>query len=313
MSENNYGKIRIGIIRTNHDDREHAFNQANSFFTYIEDNLFHKYKAVDIFVDKNNVWHYKGVPILPMDLEHKIDIIWNEYHGDLYQTIKSLGIPHIDFNPFSSLLKQNKTLLQEHLSKINISIPRHIIISGYQKDIDQDIDYFALKKGKEIFEKFGSPWLIKSLTDEKNEPIHVIKTFPELIQIIKKYSLAEKSILVEELISGRKIETHTIPNFKNYNLYHLISLEKKEDKFFKTKLEDNHKKELYALIDKLHNSLGDNKYLKTEFILTPKGHFYLSNFNTTLHVKENRGLRETLKYLNMHLEEVVDHFIHKAL
>ncbi len=313
MLSNNYGKIRIGILRTMDEDRMHHFDQANSFLTYIEDNLFHKYKAVDIFVDKNNVWHCKGIPILPMDLHHKVDVIWNEYHSDLYQTLSGLNIPHITFNPFSYVLENNRDLLKEYLAKNNISTPRHMIIGAYQEDIDGDIDIFALKKAKQVFEKFGSPWIVKSLTDEKNEPLHVIKTYPELIEIIKNYSLEKKNILIEELITGRSIETHSIADFRKHDLYHLISLEKKDKKYFKTKLNNTDKNNLYKTIEDLHNLLGDNKYLKTEIILTPKGKMYLNHFKTTLHVKENKGLRETLKFLNIHLEEIIDQFVNKAL
>lgn len=311
MFQNNYGKIRIGVLRTSDEDRKTHSDQASSFFTYIEDNLFHKYKAVDVFIDNDN-WYCNEIPILPNDLHNHVDIIWNEYHSDFYQTLSSLGIPHIVFNPFSYLLEKNKTLLKEYLEKINIKVPKHLIISGYQEDIDKDINIFASKKAREVFEKFTSPWLIKSLTDEKNEPIHVIKTFPDLIEIIKQYSLNRKSILIEELISGRIIETHTIPNFRNHNLYHLISLEKNHNKNFQTKLSDQEKNLLYSLIENLNNSLGRNKYLKTEVILTPKGKMYLSNFKTSLNIKENKGLRESLKHLNLHLEHLVDHFVNKA-
>ena len=62
--------------------------------------------------------HYLGIPILPMDLHHKVDILWNPNYGDISQILSHVGIPHISHNPFNYILENNKDNFRRYMQKV---------------------------------------------------------------------------------------------------------------------------------------------------------------------------------------------------
>jgi len=294
-------KVHIGIVRTLGED-DASILEAGEIFGYIKDNLAHSHHPVDIFVDNAGVWHLGGLPVIPTDLIHRVDLIWCLEDPHIREICEKIGIPHISINPFAYVLDKNKSLLQEYMKSLEISMPRHLVLEAYQEDLDGNIDTYAIKKANEVFQKFGAPWIIKTRTNEKNEGIHVIKTFPELIDIISDFAEKKKNILIEELISGKKISTHSVGGFRGQDVYHFgpMNLSKKE------------KDEIHRLSLLLWKHLEAKHYLNLNFILHPRK-LYLDSISFSVDFKKGNNLRDILREFGFKMHDVIEHILGHAI
>lgn len=302
MQEKN--KKRIGILRGGvHDGYFSSLKNGGKIISHISEKLSHLYKPIDIFVDKNHIWHLGGIPVNPGDIAGKVDLVWNISHPSLSNILRSLNIPHVGVSSFSYGIQQNEDLLKEHIKKIDLSMPRKIVIPLYKEDIDGPKDKFCIRKAKEVFEKFSSPWIVKSFTEDKNMAVHLARTFPELVNAIEDGVKHDKSILIEEFIPGKVASLHTVHNFRNEpvyvfpvgNSFGVFSFEEKN--------------RLTNLARKLHEHIGGCYYLKADFILTPKGKAYLLKLESIPDTEEGSHFSEVCELVGAKMHHVVEHIL----
>src|SRR3989338_8286887 len=244
-------KKRVGILRGG-AGREYLYSlqKGGDIISLISNNLGDKYKTFDILIDKNHIWHFNGVPIIPGDLANKIDLAWNTTHPSFSSILDSLSIPNVSTPSFPATLQNSKELLREHTKELGISMPRSIVLPLYQKDFDGPVEKYPMKKAKEIFEKFSSPWIVKSFTEDSNMGIHLAKTFPELVVAIDDGVKHGKSILVQEFIAGKVASVHTVPKFRDEEIY-AFPLGNSFGVF-----SFNEKEKLFSLARDLHRHIG---------------------------------------------------------
>jgi len=308
MSDKQNNKIkRIGILRGGAGKHyATSLQKGGEIISHIFEKLSHKYKPVDIFIDKNHIWHCGGVPINPGDLMNKIDIAWNVAHPSLSNILDSLSIPHISTPAFSSTLENSKELLRKHMKEIGVQMPRSIIIPAYQKDFDGPRERYAIKKAKEVFEKFSSPWIVKSFTEDSNIAIHLAKTFPELVNAIEDGVKHEKSILVGEFITGKIASVHTIPMYRGEDIY-TFPLGNSFGNF------SAGEKEILSHVAKdLHRHIGAKHYLKSDFVLNSHGRVYLLQIESIPDLKSDSHFSQVCESIGAKMHHVVEHILEQA-
>ncbi|OGI58371.1 hypothetical protein A3F19_01125 [Candidatus Nomurabacteria bacterium RIFCSPHIGHO2_12_FULL_37_29] len=308
---------RVGVLRGG-TGKNYGFSlkKGGDIISHIFDNLSDKYKPVDILIDKDHIWHCHGVPISPSDLMHKIDIIWNVSHPSLSNILESLSIPNIGHDSFLGTLINNRDMLKKHIKTIGVNMPRHIVLPLYQKDFDGLREKYAIKKAKEIFEKFGSPWIVKSFTPDSSMGIHLAKTFGELVGAIEDGVNHEKSILVEEFISGKNVSIHSVCGFRGEDVYVFpiypdrphynlpinrasFSAEEK-DKFIQTARD-------------LYKHLGAEHYLQSSFVLHPKRGIFVTDISFSPDLKKDSHLNQSCEFVGIKMHHIVENILERAL
>lgn len=288
---------RVGIIR-------HIGNQnlekINNLFNIFENELNDKYKLVDIYIDENNTWHSLGIPVLPMDLYHRVDLIWNENDPHVMQILSHIGIPHISKNPFHNLLENNKNNLQKYLQGLNIRSPRNFIIPPYQKDFDQDLNTYVMQKSKEVWNKFSPPYTLHTSSD-KNVATFVVKTFPELYERMYEILLKGNNVLVEEIILGEKQTLHFLPKFRNQDYYSIYA----------PSLKNDIKNNLLEISKNLIDNLGIKHYLKVDFI-TKGNQVYVENIATSLDFNDSH-LKSHINSFGIKNRDIIEHILQNAI
>lgn len=312
-------KKRLGILRGGAgEEYNSSLRKGGDFILHITENLGDQYKVYDILIDRDYVWHLGGVPINPGDLVTKIDVVWNFSHPSFSNILESLGIPNIGASAFSHSLKTSREMLAEHMKSMNVSIPRHIVLPVYQKDFDPRYakgsgeasgprEKYSIKKAKEVFEKFSSPWIVKSFTPDTSMAIHLAKTFPELVRAIEDGVEHEKSILVEEFIAGKVASIHSVPNFRNEEVY-VFPLGNSFGIF-----SHDEKEKLISLTKDLHTHLGAEHYLQSQFILTPRGKVYLSDFDLNPDIKPDSHFSQVCESVGAKPHDVILHILEGAM
>ncbi len=286
---------------------ESSLIQGGDIISHIVEHLSDKYKPVDIFIDKDYIWHCGGLPVSPSDLPARIDVVWNASHPSLSNILKSLAIPNIRTSSFLSVLQNNRDFLKTHLREIGINMPRHIVLPVYQKDFDGPREKYALKKAKEVFQKFGSPWIVRSFTSKPDIGVHLAKTFPELVRAIEDGLVHETSILVEELISGRVSCVHSVAGFRGEDIYTFPPV----NVFGEFSLDE--KEKLISLAKVLHKHMGAKHYLKSIFVLNKRGQVYLLSIDSSPNLKPNSTFHQVCDSVGAKAHHVVDHILDSVL
>ncbi len=298
-------KKRVGILRGgNKEQYTNSLRQGGELILHIRENLEDKWKPVDILIDTDGVWHADGLPIKPVELVNKVDLVWNTSHPNFSVTLKSFDIPNIGVDAFSFLLKDNRSILEEHMKTIGVKMPRHFVIPAYQIDFDGPHDRFILKKAKEVHEKFSPPWVIKSLTNDFGIGIHVANTYPELIDAILDIVEHEKSILVEELISGKEISMHSMTGFRGQEIYNLPAI---------GNYSAQEKENLNEISKKIHSHLNISNYLNSSFVLHPKRGIFLKEISFFPNINNDSHFHKTALYIGSSPKQIVDHILEQAL
>jgi len=322
-------KKRVGILRGGTGENYiSSLEKGGEIISHIFENLSHKYRVFDILVDKKGVWHLNGVPVLPADLIHKVDVVWNISHPSLSIALNSLSITNVSLDSFSFALENSREMLREHLKQIGLPMSKHIILPVYQKDFDQSspplrqgyagrarlrhgeadpIAQYAIKKAKEVFEKFSSPWIVRSFSLSNETGAHLAKTFPELVKAIEDGMEHQQSILVEEFIPGKVASVHSLPDFRGEDIYTFPPMN------IFGGLSSAERRKLTDFARDLHKYLNVKHYLKSGFVINKRGKIYLLNINSTPDFKPNSYFSQTCEQVGVRIHQVIEHIIEKSL
>lgn len=280
-------KKRIGILRGGAGKYyASSIKKGGEIILHIHEKLSDKYKVVDILVDKDYVWHINGLPINTSILINKVDVVWNTSHPSFSNILDSLNIPNIGISSIYSILDNNKELLQKYIKDIGLNIPRFVI---------------APKTAEEVFRKFGSPWIIKN----SNE-IRIVKTFDELTKIINYGD----DLIVEEFIAGKIASVHSVPKFRGQDIYtfplgNLPAGKAGSRGIFRAE----EKKKLEALAKSLHTITNTSHYLKSDFVLSPRGKVYLLQIDGIPNLKIGSHFEEVCESVGTKMHHVVEHIL----
>jgi len=302
---NNNTKIKVGIIRGGEGNfYSSSLKKGGDIILHIHDNLQDTHKVFDILIDKKGIWYFNGMPIKPSDLRYKIDIVWNtSKHPRVSSILDDLSITKIDNGSFQNMLENSNTMLQKHIKNIDVKMPRFLVLPVYQKDIDGPLNKYVIKKAKEVFEKFSSPWIVKSFTPDSNMGIHLVKTFPELVDAIEDGIIHQKSILIEEFILGRVFSVHSVTGFRNQDIY----------VFPPKDFLAEEKEKIIKLVKDIHKHIDVKHYLKSDFILHAKKGFFLTNIELFPDLREGSHLEQSCKYVGADIHHISMHILEKAL
>lgn len=298
----------VGILRGG--EGEHyasSLRKGGEIILHIMENLSDKWRPYDILVDKEGAWHLNGMPIVPLKLLYKVDVVWNLSQESFSNILESFSIPNIGIPPFSPIFNKSKEMLRKHIKSLGVTMPRSIVFPLYQEDFDGPLDKYAVKKAKEVHAKFSAPWIVKSFTESSNMGIHLAKTFPELVRAIEDGVKNKKSILVEEFIAGKIASVHSVPHFRGEDIYTfplgnsfgIFSTEEKD--------------KLIAVAKDLYKHMGVKHYLKSDFILSPRGKVYLLNFELIPDLKPDSHFSQVCESVGAKPHHVIDHMLERAL
>ncbi len=330
--------IRVGVIRggLSNEYKVSLLSGASVLKELIKEPLCNKYKAIDIYIDKDNVWHINGVPSSLDIISKEVDVIFNALHGDfgedgvVQELLENYKIPYTGSGPIESALGYNKILSKDQFNKLNIKTPRHILFPVYQKDFDGSLDKYAREKASEVFNKLPPPWIVKPLTGGSSMGIHVCKTFDSLVSAFNLGVNQNVSVIVEEFIEGKEATVGVIDNFRGKDLYTLPPVEiriPKTSSFFDNDAKYNGKSEeicpgcfseeekieLERLASFIHKGLGLRHYSRSDFIVHPKKGVYALEVNTLPGLTTESLLPKSISAIGLNLSDFIEHIINLTL
>jgi len=330
--------IKVGVIRGGiSNESEVSLSSGNEVLKCLRsDKMKDKYFALDIFIDKNKVWHINGVPISLDQLKSKVDVIINALHGkygedgEVQKILDNLDIPYTGSGPTPSEIGYNKLLSKNIFEKMGIKTPRHLLFPAYQEDFDGPLSEYAIKKSKEVWNKIPPPWIVKPLIGGSSMGVHVCKTFDSLVRAFEDGVNNEVSVLVEEFIDGKEATVGVIDKFRGQDIYVLPPIEirvPKTSDFFDSEIKYNgqsqeicpgnfteeEKRELEKLASMIHSGLGLKHYSRSDFIIHPKKEIYALEVNTLPGLTSESLLPKAIRAIGSNMPEFIEHIIKLAL
>ena len=303
--------IRVGVVRggTN-NGYDMSLHSGGHILAHLRsDKLNDKYKPVDIFIDREGVWHINGLPANIEKVANTVDVIFNTLHANdanLQQLLNHWRIPYTGSGVFSSVLGSNRAIAKEQFAALGIPTPKHILFPEYQEDVDGPMGDYAEKKAHEVCKLLPPPWVVKPVTRDSAMGIHVCKTFPELIRAFVDSLDKNVSVMVEEMIEGKFATVGVVDGFRGNDTYTFPPAEI-ENRFSK-----DEKIKLQEFARKIHNHFDCNHYSNIDFIIHPKRGIYAIEVDTLPHMHEDSIMHSNLKSVGSSMSEFIKHIINLA-
>lgn len=329
--------IKVGVIRGGiSGEYEVSLASGAQILEHLRgDILKNKYKAIDIYVDREGIWHINGIPTTIDKVAPRVDVIINALHGDygedgkVQQLLEQWCIPYTGSGPLASAIGYNKFLTKKEFNRLGIKTPKHLLFSAYQDDFDGPRQKYGERKARQVWEKLPPPWIVKPLTGGSSMGVRVCKTFKDLINAFDESIDQKVSVLVEEFIQGKEATVGVINNFRNKNLYSLPPIEiriPKTSTFFDNEVKYNgqsqeicpgnfsqeEKIELERLASLIHTGLGLSHYSRSDFIVHPKKGIYALEVNTLPGLTGESLMPKALRAVGSDLPEFIEHLIKLA-
>jgi D-alanine-D-alanine ligase len=326
--------IRVGVMRGGiSSEYEVSLNTGANVLSHLRsDAMKDTYKAHDILIDKEGVFHMNGRPVTLEQISKKIDVIFNALHGDfgedgkIQQILEQWKIPYTGSGPYPSAVGYNKLLAKKEFSRLGIQTPQFVIL----KNNDGEIGETATEKAKYIWSKMGPPWVAKPVASGSSVGVRICKTFSELVEAIETSEGTD--LFIEEMIEGKEATVPVIEKFRGQQYYVLPPIEiriPKHKTFFdyEVKYGDSsseseivpgvfsqaEKSELIRLATLVHQGLNLDHYSRTDFIIHPRRGIYALEVNTLPGLSHASLTPKALTSVGASMGEFIDHILTLAL
>lgn len=329
--------IRVGVIRGGpSSEYDVSLNTGANVISHLQgDTLREHYKPIDIFIDREGIWHIRGRQVSMNEVANSVDVVFNALHGDfgedgkVQQILEQWNIPYTGSGPFPSALGYNKVLAKEQFHKLGIKTPSHILFPAYDGMFDGSLDDYAKKQAKEVLNKMSPPWIVKPVSSGSSMGVHMCKIFDDLVNAFYVSGKESIAVMVEELIEGKEATVGVVEGLRDHELYPLPPIEirvpKNKDFFdYDAKYSGiseeicpgnftaSEKEELIELASLIHKGLNLSHYSRSDFIIHPKKGIYALEVNTLPGLTNESLVPKALNAVGISVPEFLKHLIDLA-
>ena len=286
-----------------------------------------KYDARDILIDKEGMWHLRGLPVDPARALQQIDVVLNALHGGvgedgtIQRILERAGVPYAGSRAFSSGISLNKLRAREILRAADIPMPRAVSFSLNNRMDTRDM-------ADAVFASFGPPYMVKPVAEGSSIGIRVARNVIELPEALADVLDAYGSALVEEYMLGDHVTIGIIEGFRNEDIYALppthIELptgvwyhdphaeEASVGYTVPSRLSHRVKEAVADVARAAHRVLQLSHYSDADLVVTRSERPYLLEMNASPHLHESGTFPRMLEAVGSSLREFLEHVISLA-
>ncbi len=285
-----------------------------------------KYVARDIYIDKQGVWHDRGRAVSPERVLRQIDVallgLHGEYgeDGEVQKLLERFGVPYAGSDPFGSYLAMHKVMSKHRAQEAGLLTPdsRHVEREGDAEDV-----------AREVIRSFHQPVVIKPVGWGSSVGVSIVAGYAPVLAAIKKlFADGATNVIVEEYIRGREATAGVVEGLRGETLYtpppieiippegDFYSYDSKYSGVTRHVCPGNFSRvvneELLRLAKVMHRALGLRHYSRSDFIVTPKGIYYLET-NSLPGLTEESLLPKALSTVGVSFSDFLTHLTGLAL
>lgn len=284
------------------------------------------HRPVDVYIDRSGIWHVRGAPVPALRALSNADVVFNALHGaygedgGVQRELERLGVAYTGPQPLAASISMNKVVSKDMAAGLGLNVPRHVLF-GVTPDIE--------RRAVELWRTFPQPSVVKPIASGSSVGVTLAKSFMQFVDGVKKAFRYAKDVVVEEYIRGREATVGVIDNFRGSKHYALppveIILPPKHDIFdwdakYGGQTEERvpagfqrHEVEaLEAAAKAVHDKLGMRHYSRSDFILTPRGPYFLE-VNALPGLTDQSLVPKSLSAVGASMDEFLAHVISMTL
>ncbi|MSU55625.1 MAG: ATP-grasp domain-containing protein [Candidatus Taylorbacteria bacterium] len=317
-------KIRVGVLRGG-PSKEHDVSIKTG--ANVLKNLPENYSPIDIYIDKEGIWHVQGIAEDPSKVVRKIDIFFNALHGEygedggLQHTLDLFGIPYTGSGRMASVFAMHKGHAKKFLDNHGIKSPYHRIY----KKTDANLPTIA-----QLWKIIPNPSIVKPISGGSSIGVSLVQNPQELAEALDLAFSLSNEIIIEEYISGKEATCGVIDHYRSKSIYPLFPSEPvplKNSRFFDhdskfiNKSRSIHpgrfsameKEAIQNAATTIHKVMGLRHYSRSDFIVNPKRGIYFLEVNSLPGLYINAPFTEALTAVGQTFSGFLDHVITLAL
>ncbi|TSA44120.1 D-alanine--D-alanine ligase [bacterium] len=285
-----------------------------------------QYAARDIYIDRQGVWHDRGRPTPPERILRQVDVVLNGLHGEygedgkVQKLLERFGVPYTGADSFGSYLAMHKMMAKVRAQEAGLLTPE----SQYVERAEDIVE-----AANTIIRTFHQPVVVKPVGWGSSVGVSIVGGYaPVLAAIQKLFAEGAPAVLVEEYIRGKEATVGVVEGLRGEELYVLPTIEiipPGEDFFsYDAKYSGETREvcpgnfsrvdteELRRIAKVMHRVLGLRHYSRSDFIVTPKGIYYLET-NTLPGLTEESLLPKSLAAVGVSFRDFLSHLVNLAL
>ncbi|CAN5695634.1 D-alanine--D-alanine ligase [soil metagenome] len=285
------------------------------------------YTVRDIYIDKNGVWHERGLATTPARVLPGVDVVLNALHGEygedgeIQKVLEKYGVPYTGSDSFASFVAMHKVMAKEKAKEVGLKTPKYKFIERLE-DADEMVH--------EIIRTFAQPVMVKPARGGSSVGITMEAGYQPVHQAVTGI-LAQDSggVLVEEVIRGTEATAGVVEGLRDEELYALPPIEilpPNHAPFFTYDVKYSGETrevcpgrfskvimdELVASARTMHDALGLRHYSRSDFIVSPRGIYYLET-NTLPGLTPESLFPKSLEAVGVAYPDFLTHLIGLAL
>ncbi len=314
----------VGVLRGG-PSREHdvSLKTGNAILNNLPTDRF---TARDIYIDKQGRWHDRGKEVAPERALRGVDAVMIGLHGEygedgeVQKLLERHGIPYTGSDPFASFLAMHKLLSKEKAREAGLKTPEYRYVED-GSDIESAV--------REVVRTMSQPVVVKPVRWGSSVGVTIAGGYaPVYTAVTELLGSGAGGVLIEERILGREATAGVVEGLRDTPLYSLPAIEiiPPEGDFFSydskysgatrevvpaqftKKISD----ELARSARLMHEALGLAHYSRSDFIVSPKGIYYLET-NTLPGMTEESLLPKSLAAVGVAFADFLSHLVDLAL
>lgn len=287
-----------------------------------------RYTVRDVYIDREGTWHERGLRTTPGAVLPTLDVaviaLHGEYgeDGEVQKLLEKFGVPYTGSDSFTSFEAMHKVIAKEKAKEAGLKVARYVFI---EKEED------AESMVREVIRTYPQPVIVKPARWGSSVGITLPAGYQPVHQAVTGLLKEEDAggALVEEFIRGTEASVSVVENIRGEELYALPPVEivlHQDDPFFtydakysgRTKeiapgrFTKQVAQELEELARKMHKELRLRHYSRSDFIVSPKGIFYLET-NTLPGLTSQSLMPKALASVGISFSDFIEHIIDLAL
>lgn len=285
-----------------------------------------RFAVRDIYIDKNGVWHERGRPAAPERVLRQVDVVLNGLHGEygedgeVQKVLERFGVPYTGTDSFGSYLAMHKALSKAHAREAGLLTPEFRFVES----VDE-----SERVASDAVRSFHQPVVVKPIGWGSSVGVSIVAGYAPVLAAVKQlFADGASGVLIEEYIRGKEATAGVVEGLRGEILYALppVEIVPPKDNFFSYDAKYSGAsreicpgnfsrvaaEELQRAAKVMHRALGLRHYSRSDFIVTPKGIYYLET-NTLPGLTTQSLLPKSLAAVGVSFRDFLSHLVNLAL
>ncbi len=313
----------VGVLRGGpSSEHDVSLKTGHSILSHLPED---RYTARDLYIDKQGTWHERGVPTSPERVLPSLDSVIIGLHGEygedggVQKLLERYGVPYTGSDSFASAVAMHKVLTKEKAMEAGLLTPKYYFV-----DEGADIEAAAAH----ITRNFHQPVIVKPVALGSSVGISIVGGYAPVYQAIENL-MQYGGVLIEEVIRGTEATAGVVERMRGEDIYMLPPIEiipPPHASFFDRAVKyDGSTQEIVpgrfskVVNDELmrqaklmHQVLGLRHYSRSDFIVSPKGIYFLET-NTLPGMTSESLLPKSLAAVGVKFPDFLSHLVELSL